>query len=415
MMAYDTNGMRREALFDDQGRWVVSAINRLAVVDHETKTASVIIHDDTLRSGANTPGVYATNEARIKIAQKLEEAGVRDIEAGYAGLSQDREFFAMLKRSGCKMQLGAHLLATLEPYAEIDQAIESGADVINMVAQLTVVGKAEWGDIEEEEVLRRVDRCIRYAKGRGARVACGGVAYSLESIRKLATTSVEAGANRVYVYDARGWYTPDAVKFLVRFVRDIVGPSMQIAFHGHDDSGLATINSLEAARAGADVIDVTINRTGHRCGNASFEQVVTDLASIYGIETGIDLSKVYELSKLVEELYGIKVPPNSPVVGDYMYSYGGVHINAILRGDTFVWENIQAETVGCRRSIMWTPTALERGGMAGPVALKIRQMGFPCTESQLKAVTDRLREVLRQKKVCTDDEMEKIVQQCKIP
>ncbi len=82
--------------------------------------------------------------------------------------------------------------------------------------------------------------------------------------------------------------------------------------HAHDDFGLATINTLEGLRAGAGSCDVTFNRTGHRCGNAAFEQVAVGVEYFFGYDTKLDLSKITEVSKLVSDLYEVPVPANAP-------------------------------------------------------------------------------------------------------
>ncbi|MBI2910359.1 MAG: hypothetical protein HYX92_22165 [Chloroflexi bacterium] len=408
---YDRDSVSREAIFDEEGRWVASTLNRSPLVTGGLLPTRVIIHDDTLRSGANTPGVYITNDKRMRIAEKLEETGVRDIEAGYAGLSDHCEFFRMLKKAGTRMRLGAHTMAMVENYRkEIYNAVEGGADVINIVAQFTEIGKNQFGGLPESVVVERIHDSVGYAKGLGVMASIGTVADSLEAIQKALHAAVDAGADRIYVYDARGWYTPNTVSFLVRLAKDIVGSRAQVAFHGHDDYGLATANSLEAVRAGADVVDVTVNRSGHRCGNASFEQVVAALTTIYGIDTGVELGKVFDLCKLVEELFEVGIPPNSPHVGAYMYLYAGAKTNAILRGDWFVWENIKAEAMGQKRGLQWTAHALERGGTKdAPVAIKAQQMGVNLTEEQLAQVYGELRKVFAEKKVATDPELEALI------
>ena len=59
-MSTSNRKLEEEYLFDEKERWVVNRLNRLQAVDREKKPESVIIRDDTLRSGANTPGVYTT-------------------------------------------------------------------------------------------------------------------------------------------------------------------------------------------------------------------------------------------------------------------------------------------------------------------------------------------------------------------
>jgi isopropylmalate/homocitrate/citramalate synthase len=241
--------------------------------------------------------------------------------------------------------------------------------------------------------------------------AAGPSAYSFSLIRKIDIAAIEAGADRIYVYDYRGCYTPEAVSLLVKFVREAVGNKVQLAFHPHDDFGLATINAVSAIMSGAELVDVNINNLGHRCGNADFAETVLALETLYGVKTGIDLSKIYSLCKLVEDITGVLIPPNKPHTGANMYVYGGIHYEFYRGGTWWGQENIKAETIGHQRAIWWTPTVLDRGGLKGPVAHKAEDMGFTITEGQLAKIYDGLRRIIKQRNYATDDEMEKIIRE----
>jgi isopropylmalate/homocitrate/citramalate synthase len=68
-----------------------------------------------------------------------------------------------------------------------------------------------------------------------------------------------------------------------------------------------------------------------------------------------------------------------------------------------------AHSLHRRRHVVWTPTALERHGMAGPVALKIRGMGYKLEEKQLEQIFARMRTVMAEKRFATDEELEATV------
>ena len=159
----------------------------------------------------------------------------------------------------------------------------------------------------------------------------------------------------------------------------------------------------------ADVVDCVLNGYSHRSGNCALEQIVLALEVLYGVKTGVDLSQLMSLCKLASEVFGVPIPPQRPHVGASAFAYGGVHISALLQEGWFVWETMQAETIGQRRHVVWSPTALERHGMAGPVALKIRRMGLQFDEAQLEQVFAAMRKVLAARKFATDEELEAAV------
>lgn len=156
---------------------------------------------------------------------------------------------------------------------------------------------------------------------------------------------------------------------------------------------------------------MNINNLGHRCGNADFAETVLALETLYGVKTGIDLSKIYSLCKLVEDITGVLIPSNKPHTGANMYVYGGIHYEFYRGGTWWGSENIKAETFGHQRTVWWTPTVLDRGGLEGPVAHKAEDMGFALTEGQLLKIYDELRGIIKQKNYATDDEMEKIIRE----
>jgi isopropylmalate/homocitrate/citramalate synthase len=92
-----------------------------------------------------------------------------------------------------------------------------------------------------------------------------------------------------------------------------------LEIHCHEDFGLGVSNTIAALAGGASVAHVTVTGTGERAGNVPLEDTVLSLKALYGVDMGIKTEKLYELSKLVQELTGISVPLNRPIVGDWLY------------------------------------------------------------------------------------------------
>lgn len=403
--ALDTN-------LDADNRWVTSPANEISVPrDSKDSARHIIVRDDTLRSGSNTPGVFASHDKKLRIADALEEMGVQEAEVGYGSLPDDREFVEKLRKRGNKMMLGMHARSWLPQWkSDVDGIADCGGQLINFVGmQGYTLSSALHPQLRGEAFLERMEECIAYAKSKGLVVAFGTDHPRPELVAPTVRRAVAAGADRWVVYDARGWFVPQTMALLVSLARSAGEGKIDVTVHAHDDFGLATINTFEGIRAGAIGCDTCINRTGHRCGNAAFEQVVVGLPYFYGYETGIDLSKVTGISKMVSDLYEVPVSENTPVVGHNMFSYGGLHINGILRGDWFLWENLKAETVGSGRHIVYGPTALQ-GGTDSPLEAKVVvSAGKSPSEAQLERVMSGVRELIQEKKFATDEEVERII------
>lgn len=403
--------MRLDTRLDAQGRWVCGTVNEVAVPQPAgAAPREVVLRDDTLRSGGNTPGVYASVEKKLRIAEALEEMGVKEAEVGYGDLADDRRLVERLKKRGTRIVLGMHARSWLPNWkSDIDGISGCGADLVNFVGmQGYTMTRALHPHLTGEAFLDRMAECIAYAKARGLKVAFGTDHPRPEIMADTVRRAMAAGVDRWVVYDARGWFLPQAMAMMVNVVRAATEDKIEITVHAHDDFGLATANTFEGIRAGAMGCDVTFNRTGHRCGNAGFEQVAVGLEYFFGYRTGIDLSKIIALSRLVSELYEVPVPENAPIVGHNMFSYGGLHIPGILRGDWFLWENIRAEAVGSERHIVYGPSALQRGPDS-PLDAKVAKLGKAASEAQMDRIVSGLRELIEVKKFATDAEVETVI------
>jgi isopropylmalate/homocitrate/citramalate synthase len=85
------------------------------------------------------------------------------------------------------------------------------------------------------------------------------------------------------------------------------------------DFGLGVANTATAVSQGVGTVQVSVSGIGERSGNVPLEDTVLALKMLYGIESGIDTTKLYDLSKLVRELAGVPVPPNRGIVGDRIF------------------------------------------------------------------------------------------------
>ncbi len=410
----------KELKFDKDGRWAVPIANSLKAVDSTVPPKSVIIKDDTFRESTNMPGAAPSNQQKLELARRLEAIGVTEIVGGHAGLEEQCEFMRMVKEAGLKLMV--HSYVDFGDWKRgIEKSVAAHADAIWMPGALNqspvFAGKlgsshALWGpDFDISATLETVKAAIQMGKDKGKLVSVGRAPFDLDILPRALETYVKAGADRIAFTDGPGNYTPQTTAHLVRMIRDMVGPDIKIDVHCHDDFGLALANSIEAVRAGADVVDCVLNGYSHRSGNCALDQIVLALEVLYDIRTGIDIQQLMPLCQFASETFGVPIPPQAPHIGVSAYSYGGVHIGALLQEGWFVWETVRAEAIGQRRYIVWTPTSLERHGIAGPVALKIRSMGFQVNESQLQEVFARMRKVMAQKRFATDDELEAVVQE----
>ena len=136
---------------------------------------------------------------------------------------------------------------------------------------------------------------------------------------------VKLPIKRFLLPDTLGILNPlQCVEYMRLMVRRY--PKTHFDFHAHNDYDLAVSNSLAAVLSGAKGLHVTVNGLGERCGNAPLASVQVILKDMFEAKTNIKEDRLNDISRLVEGYSGIAVAPNTPVVGDNVFTQvAGVH------------------------------------------------------------------------------------------
>ena len=127
-----------------------------------------------------------------------------------------------------------------------------------------------------------------------------------------------------------------------------------LGIHTHNDSGLATANSLTAVEAGCIQVQGTINGIGERCGNADLTTVAANLRLKMGYDClqGDSLAKLTETSRHVYALANMNLVTNQPFVGSAAFAHkGGMHVHAIQRSPGS-YEHVEPARVGNERRVL---------------------------------------------------------------
>jgi len=167
---------------------------------------------------------------------------------------------------------------------------------------------------------------------------------SRDFLAEIVRTASSAGARTINVPDTVGYVLPHALGDLIRdlFARVPELAEGRVSFHGQDDLGLATANSIAAIGAGARQVEVAVNGIGERAGNTALEEVVVALklhGASLGVHTDVDPRGIYDVSRMVEARSRIAVPPNKAIVGRNAFRHAsGIHQDGVLKKrETFEW------------------------------------------------------------------------------
>ena len=154
--------------------------------------------------------------------------------------------------------------------------------------------------------------------------------------------AIKAGATTINIPDTVGYTAPRESAALIRMLLERVPGADTIIFatHCHNDLGMATANALAAVEAGARQIECTINGLGERAGNTALEEVVMAMKvrnDIMPYQTGIDTTKIMNLSRKVSAVSGFAVQFNKAIVGKNAFAHeSGIHQDGMLKNaETF--------------------------------------------------------------------------------
>jgi len=388
--------------------WYVSEYNfNKEVRERINLPKEVVIADCTLRDGEQQAGIVFNRDDKVKIARMLDQIGIPQIEAGMPAASEeDEEAVKAIMKENLKAKIYALARAMK---SDIDKVIdcEAWGVVISLPSgYLQVKYKLRW---EEERVINTALEMIDYAKDHGLWVNLSpydNTRAKLDFLERYLRAVVKS-VDRIRLVDTSGCTIPGAIRYLVGKMKAVMGDT-PLEIHCHNDFGLGTANTLAALEAGAEVASTTINGIGERVGNTATEEVALALRILYGVDLGLDFSKFYEASQLVQELSGIR-KPYKPIVGEAAFRHEtGMAVYAI---DTmpFTTEPYSPEFVGQKRQIILG----KKSGIKN-VEFKLKELGLSASEEQMRSAVLRIKEEsVRKKRAITDEEFKDMMKEVK--
>jgi 2-isopropylmalate synthase len=332
----------------------------------------ILLDDETLRDGLQSPSVRTpTIDEKLRILHLIADLGIECADIGLPGAGAHvvrdverlvREIVAekLPIRPNCAART---VVADIKPIAEIAQRTGLQLEVAAFIGSSPLRQYAEGWTLDFLE--RSTDEALSFAIKEGLTVFFvteDTLRADPPSLRLLYTTAVRAGASRICVADTVGHATPDGARAVVRFALQLLDElgarDVGVDWHGHDDRGLAVINSIAACEAGATRIHGTGLGVGERTGNAPMDLLLVNLA-LLGYRPA-DLAKLPAYCQAVSEATGVPIPAKYPVVGrDAFRTATGVHAAAIAKaarkGDRAaadaVYSGVPASLVGREQEV----------------------------------------------------------------
>lgn len=374
---------------------------------------SIEIMDTTLRDGEQTSGVSFVPHEKLQIAKMLlRDLRVSRIEVASARVSEGERKAV----SGICAWAGRHgllrrveVLGFVDGHVSVDWIASCGGRVINLLCK----GSRRHCELQlgkrPGEHLADITAEVAYARSRGIDVNVyledwsNGMKDSPDYVFALIDGLRPLGIRRFMLPDTLGVLNPLAAVDYLRKMRKRY-PELHFDFHAHNDYDLAIANVSAALLCGIRGIHTAVNGLGERAGNAPLASVQAIAKDHFALETGLDESKLFAVSRLVESYSGIPAAANTPIVGGNVFTQvAGVHADGDKKSGLYC-NALVPERFGRQREY-----ALGKNSGKANILKNLEAFGLELTPEQTRRVTERIIQLGDRKELVTQDDLPYIV------
>jgi D-citramalate synthase len=372
------------------------------------------IMDTTLRDGEQTSGVSFSATEKLTIAQiLLTEVKVDRLEVASARVS-DGEFQAVKKITAWAAENGfldkIEVLTFVDGDTSVKWMLEAGAKVMNLLTkgslnhlthQLKKTPEQHFEEIAQVIALARANdiQCNVYLEDWS-----NGMRNSRDYVFQYLDFLTKQPVKRILLPDTLGVLTPaESYEFIHAVVRRY--PDTHFDFHAHNDYDLSVANVMEAIRAGANGLHLTVNGMGERAGNAPLASTIAVLNDFFPeVQISVVEESLYSISKIVETFSGFHVPVNKPVVGENVFTQtAGIHADGDNKNNLY-FNDLMPERFGRTRKY-----ALGKTSGKANIEKNLQELGIKLSQEDLKKVTQRIIELGDKKEVVTKEDLPYII------
>src|SRR5450759_3514450 len=391
-------------------KWHVSPWNFAPEVLAQLHFAKQVkVHDVTLRDGEQQTGVIFTKDDKIRIAEGLAEAGVHRIEAGMPVVSPSDQ--AAIKEI-VKRNLGPQIFSVSRCMVDdVKRAVDTGVSGIVMEvpsSEHIIKNAYQW---PLEKAIQLSIEATAYAHSQGLEVVFFPIDFTradmnwvLDLITRVAR---EGHMDGLALVDTFGVTSPHAMQYFVRQVKARIKTRLEA--HFHMDFGMGVANTIMALAEGGEVMHTTVLGIGERAGNTPMEETAMALLTMYGVDVGLDYTKLTSLANLVQKITGVAVPSNKPIVGKALYQ---IESGIIASWYKNCGEEYATELFPVRWNAVGQPApvvVMGKGSGIDSVKMWLEQMGIEASDEEALAITAAVKKYsLNSKQLLSQDEFRKV-------
>lgn len=361
------------------------------------------LFDTTLRDGTQGEHVTLSVNDKIRIAHRLDAFGINVIEGGWPGSNpKDQEFFELAIEESWQQAdicaFGSTRRAQNLPGEDPNllALIKAETNTVSIFGKSWLLHVEKALKVTKEENLDMISESVKWLAQNGRRVIYDaehffdGYKDNAEYAFATLHAAAESGADVLVLCDTNGGNMPTDIGRITEHVCSVMNRHV-IGIHAHNDSGVATANSIASVEAGARHVQGTINGIGERTGNADLCTVVACLQHKMGYRCVSEeqLATLADLSQFVYEICNMLPLDRAPFVGRSAFAHkGGIHVSAVMK-EPSAYEHMVPEVVGNKRRVLVS----DLSGQSN-VRYKAQELGITLDDNdQARRAVQRIKEL----------------------
>ena len=302
-------------------------------------------YDITLRDGNQSLKKPWSLKEKLFIFDKIIDLGIKAVEIGFPASSQmDFETCQTLAKNAPEDILISVLARAHKN--DIDRALEAVQAAkkprLHTFITLSPFHMENVLNKKPDEVAKIAIDAVEYAKkslsstNENADIEFsvehfGDCHDNLDFVIEVLKEITLKGATTINLPNTVERYRPKKFLDMVQKVKDNLDENIILSVHNHNDLGMATATTVEAFFLGVQQLECCLNVLGERAWNTDFNQVAVALNN-NGIDTGINLDKIYETALTISQMSLVKIYEKAPLIGPEALAHrSGIHQDGAIK------------------------------------------------------------------------------------